>query len=73
MNAESSDWKKFIPISDDLNSIYEEMNSLSKLSSFEESSEVLPPLTNRHIHIFDSSEKKSTIPHIEQQLKSALF
>ena len=73
MNAESSDWKRFIPVSDELNLIYEELDDLSKQQSFEESDGVPSPLTNRHVNIFDQSVKEDSIPHIEQQLKFSLF
>ena len=69
MNAESSDWKRYIPISDELNSIYSEMESIAKEESFDKSSEILPPRTNRHIQIFGSTTEEKPAPHIEQQLQ----
>lgn len=69
MNAESSDWKRFIPVSDELNSIYDEIDSLSKQTVFEESCDVAAPLANRHVHIFGSMNEESVIPPIEQQLQ----
>ena len=69
MNAESSDWKRFIPVSDELNAIYEEMDVLSKQQSYEQTDDILSPLPNRHISVFGLQSDESRIPHIEQELR----
>ena len=56
MNTDSSDWKRFIPYSDEL-------------TSWTESEGTLPVLTNRSIDIFEDIDLRPKVSHVEQQLR----
>lgn len=69
MNAESSDWKRFIPVSDELNSIYQEIDELTKQKSFEQTEEILSPPLNRGFNTFVPIPDQDSTTHLEQELK----
>ena len=70
MNTDSSDWKRFIPYSDELTRIYAELETcMNTPPSWTESEGTLPVLTNRSIDIFEDIDLRPKVSHVEQQLR----
>lgn len=72
MNTDSSDWKRFIPSSDDLSRIYAELGTCVNTPAWTETEGTLPVLTNRSIDIFEDIDLHPTVSHVEQQLRYPL-
>ena len=70
MNTDSSDWKRFIPYSDELTRIYAELETcMNTPPTWTESEGTLPVLTNRSIDIFEDIDLRPKVSHVEQQLR----
>lgn len=69
MNTDSSDWKRFIPTSDELNRIYKELETCMNAPSYEESEKAEPEPTDRSVDIFEDLDLHPKVSHVEQQLR----
>ena len=69
MNAESSDWKRFIPYSDELSSLYDELDSCADFPTVENETDVLPPIASMHYDVFGTANQERPKTHLEKQLE----
>lgn len=68
MNAESSDWKRFIPYSDELSSLYDELDACAEPSIVENIMDILPPIPSMHYCVFAEASQERKKTYLENQL-----
>ena len=69
MNADSSNWKQYIPYSEELTRIYGELETCVNMPSWDDKEESLSSLEPQSIDVFEDLSMKPKPSHIEQQLK----
>lgn len=69
MNADSSDWKRFIPYSEELSSLYDELDSCAELPTVENETDILPPISSMHYDVFGTTNQQRPKTHLEKQLE----
>ena len=68
MNADSSDWKRFIPYSEELSALYDELDTCSENLYTGETTPILPPNASGHYDLFADANTKCSQSNLEQQL-----
>ena len=58
MNTDSSDWKRFIPYSEELSSLYDELDTCADRIVPDQDDAILPPLASQH---YNPMEKQLTL------------
>ena len=69
MNAESSDWKHFIPTSDELSSVYEELDLSANKRDYDGKDEVAPVIDGFVYNVFDSLPADDGLTETEMELQ----
>ncbi len=69
MNAESSDWKHFIPTSDELSSVYEELDLSANKRDYDGKDEVAPVIDGFVYNVFDSLPADDGLTETEIELQ----
>lgn len=69
MNAESSDWKHFIPTSDELPSVYEELDLSANKRDYDGKDEVAPVIDGFVYNVFDSLPADDGLTETEIELQ----
>ncbi|MGYP000118189873 len=68
MNADSSDWKRFIPYSEELSALYDELDTCSENLYSGETTHILPPNASAHYDLFADANTKRSQTNLELQL-----
>lgn len=68
MNADSSDWKRFIPYSEELSALYDELDTCSENLYSSETTHILPPNASAHYDLFADGNTKRSQTNLELQL-----
>lgn len=69
MNAESSDWKRYIPMSDELSSIYEELDLSANTREYPAEDGIGPAVDGCSYNVFDSLDLSIHPTHTEKELQ----
>lgn len=69
MNAESSDWKHFIPTSDALSSVYEELDLSANKRDYDGKDEIAPVMDGFVYNVFDSFPADDGLTETEIELQ----
>lgn len=69
MNAESSDWKHFIPTSDALSSVYEELDLSANKRDYDGKDEIAPVMDGFVYNVFDSLPADDGLTETEMELQ----
>lgn len=68
MNTDSSDWKRFIPYSEELSSLYDELDTCADRVVPDSDDSILPPLASQHYGAFEGEDTGRRETHLEKQL-----
>ena len=68
MNADSSDWKRFIPYSEELSALYDELDTCSENVYAGNETSILPPNLSTHYSLFADANTKRPQTNLEVQL-----
>lgn len=69
MSAESSDWKRYIPMNDELMSIYEELDNSANTREYETEDAIKPAVDGFSYNVFDSMDLSIHPTHTENELQ----
>ncbi|KAK8832335.1 hypothetical protein WA577_003208 [Blastocystis sp. JDR] len=72
MNAESSDWKRYIPMSDELSSIYEELDISANTREYPAEDGIEPAVDGCSYNVFDSLDLSIHPTHTEKELQKLI-
>ena len=73
MNAESSDWKRYIPMSDELSSIYEELDISANTREYEAEDKIEPAVDGCSYNVFDALDLSIHATHTQNELQYSFF
>ena len=68
MNTDSSDWKRFIPYSEELSSLYDELDTCADRVVSDPDDSILPPLASQHYDTLEGEDAGRKETHLEKQL-----
>ena len=73
MNTDSSDWKRFIPYSEELSSLYDELDTCADRIVPDQADAILPPLASQHYNPMEGEDMGRKETPLEKQLTLACF
>ena len=73
MNTDSSDWKRFIPYSEELSSLYDELDTCADRIVPDQDDAILPPLASQHYNPMEGEDMGRKETPLEKQLTLTCF